>query len=207
MNQFLPAIDAIRVQAGFLTLEETLRLGEQGNVILDPFSVLISRGISLGGGNTFYPQTTLETRQSATIHCGSGNTFYSGTLLLATTGQICIGNDNLFGPGGLSMKLTDGNGDLQIGSRGRYQNGAQLLGGNTLGDGCQVLGAIAVLNCQLESGGNYHHAEPDERGAVLKGMGTARHLRLRQGQVINGLGDFSAAPIESQSKYHPKVGR
>ncbi|MEU8925482.1 hypothetical protein AB0D10_31885 [Kitasatospora sp. NPDC048545] len=39
---------------------------------------------------------------------------------------------------------------------------------------------------------------------MLKGTGLARGIRLAAGDVMNGLGDLAAAPVERQLAYHPR---
>ena len=63
---------------------------------------------------------------------------------------------------------------------------------------------MSVRDVVLSGGGDFTHPDPDGRGAVLKGSGTARGLRLDRGDVINGIGDFAAFPVERQVKYHPR---
>jgi len=50
----------------------------------------------------------------------------------------------------------------------------------------------------------YRDTDPDRRAAVLKGFGLARGITLEAGQVVNGAGNFSKAPVEWQRTYHPK---
>jgi hypothetical protein len=84
-------------------------------------------------------------------------------------------------------------------------SGANILGACVLESGTQVLGPITVENCTLMTGGSFKEADPDRRGGVLKGFGTARNLTVRQGEVINGQGTFDASAVERQIAYHPKV--
>ncbi|MFF2659853.1 hypothetical protein ACFVUH_21130 [Kitasatospora sp. NPDC058032] len=46
--------------------------------------------------------------------------------------------------------------------------------------------------------------DPDLRGAVPKGAGLARGIRLEAGDVVNGLGGFATATIERRLAYHPR---
>jgi hypothetical protein len=179
----IATLDRIRTARGFLTVAETLALTDSGNVVLDPFSLLVSRGVRIGGGNVFYPGVTLI--------CDAG-------------GTIVVGSDNQFGEGGFTARA-EGGATIEIGDRGRYMLGASVTGPAQLGSGSQILGAIALQDCVLGAGGTFRDPDPDARGAVLKGVGRARSLRLARGQVIQGNGAFDAADIKPQSFFHPKV--
>lgn len=192
-------INQYRRDLGFLTIEEML---ESSNIFFDPFSILISRNVRLGKRNTFYPSTVLQTTGQGSITLEDNNTF-TPTCFFYTSGTVVIGSNNLLGDGGLTARVSVGE-TLAIGSNGRYINGAALTGNNTLGDGSQIIGPIRVQNCVLESGGDFTHPEPDERGAVLKGYGLARDIYLKCGQVIDGRGAFDIADIKPQSFFHPK---
>ena len=48
--------------------------------------------------------------------------------------------------------------------------------------------------------------DPDRRGAVLKGLGQARHLTLARGRVIQAFGIFDLADSRPQSFFHPPSG-
>ena len=69
-RDLVESINAARRAAGFLTLEEMLALSENNNNFLDPFSILISKGVRLGHGNTFYPGCTIKAEKSAEITIG-----------------------------------------------------------------------------------------------------------------------------------------
>jgi hypothetical protein len=56
----------------------------------------------------------------------------------------------------------------------------------------------------LGAGESYLHPDPDLRGAVLKGAGLARGLRVGRGEVISRRENFEQADIERQVAYHPK---
>jgi hypothetical protein len=188
-----------RIALGFLTLEELL---ETNNIIHDPFSTLISRNVMLGQENIFYPNTVLQTQGQGSISLADNNTF-TPNCFFYTSGKIRIGSHNLFGDGGVTARVSVDE-ILEIGNHGRYINGPAFTGNNTLGDGSQVIGPIRAQQCVLESGGDFTHPEPNERGAVLKGFGLARGLHLRCGQVIDGLGTFDTNNVKSQSFFHPK---
>ena len=198
-------LDRVRAGRGFLTLAETFALAETGNAVLDPFSLLIGRDVRIGRDNVFYPNVTIAREGAGTIAIGDGNTFHSGSALFAAGGRIVIGARNQFGEGGFVAKADRPGTAIEIGDHGRYLGGAAVHGAARLGSGSQILGAIAVQDCTLAAGGCYEEPNPDARGAVLKGVGRARHLTLATGQVIQGSGVFDTRDIRPQSFYHPPV--
>jgi acetyltransferase-like isoleucine patch superfamily enzyme len=110
MKDFLPEallakIDAQRTSRGFMSVTELLeKLSSEKNVVLDPFSVLVSRDVKIGNGNILYPNVIIETQNEGTISVGNNNVFFPGALLLANHGRIIIGDGNEFGDGGVSIK-------------------------------------------------------------------------------------------------------
>lgn len=198
-------IDRQRSHRGFLTHAELIETIGADNVILDASSVLISRNIKVGRDNILYTNVVIEQREEGTISIGNGNIFYPGTYILSSAGQIYIGNENEFGPAGVTIKANMPDALIEIGDQGRYRDGANIMGKTSLGSGSQVLGSIAVQNSLLAGGGTYAEADPDKRAAVLKGFGLAREIILEVGEVISGKGDFSEVPIERQAFYHPKT--
>lgn len=202
VDNLIALIDAQREQQGFLSIRELLEL--PGNRVLDPFSVLVSRDVSLGKNNIFYPNVILETQHGGKISIGRENIFYPGTLLLADSGNITIGNQNRFGDGGVRIKTTQPTETVTIRHQGRYLNGAQIIGNCRLGSGSQILGPITVENCTLMDGGSSAEPDPDRRAGVLKGFGRAQNITVHQGEVINGQGAFDPSQIERQVVYHPK---
>jgi len=200
------AIDEARRALGFLGIEAVLALADRGNVILDPFSTLIAGNARIGAGNVFYPGVTIQCSASGGVIVGDGNTFHSGTRLAAEAGTVTIGNGNLFGEcGGFTAKADRTGARIVIGDCGRYQGGASVFGETSLGSGSQLLGAIAVDNCHLAAGDSYRDPDPDARGALLKGQGIARDLRLDRGQVISTRGVFAMKDVRPQSFFHPKA--
>lgn len=192
-------INQQRFTLGFLKVDEMLG---SDNIFLDPFSILISRSVVLGKGNTFYPSTVLQTLEQGLITLGDDNIF-TPNVFFYVSGTVTIGSQNLFGDGGLTARVSAGE-TLSVGNNGRYINGVALTGNNTLGDGSQIIGSIRVQHCALTGGGDFNHAEPDERGAVLKGYGLARGIILQRGQVIDGRGTFDIANVKKQSFFHSK---
>ncbi|HMK78387.1 MAG TPA: AraC family transcriptional regulator [Xanthobacteraceae bacterium] len=195
-------LDRIRSAAGYLTIAETLALADNGNVVLDPFSLLIGRGIHIGKNNVFFPNVSLSCEHAGSVTIGDGNTFFPGVSLLATHGPIVIGNGNQFGEGGFTAKANRSGAFIEIGDRGRYLGGAAVYGATELGSGSQILGAISADNCTLGPGAPHTDPNPDERGAVMKGAGTARDLTVARGMTLAGNGTFSAADAKPQSFYH-----
>jgi hypothetical protein len=142
----------------------------------------------------------LQTVEQGSISIGNNNTF-TPNCFFYTSGKIIIGSHNLFSDGGMTTRV---NVDevLTFRNNGRYINGPAFTGNNSLGDGSQVIGPIRVQSCVLDSGGDFTHTEPDERGAVLKGYGLARGLHLQRGQVIDGHGTFEMKNAKMQSFFH-----
>jgi hypothetical protein len=195
-------LDGVRAEHGYLTLAETFVLIDSGNAVLDPFSLLIGRAVAVGRRNTFYPNVTIACDTAGAIAIGDDNAFHSGTSLFAVGGWIAIGARNQFGEGGFIARADRAGAMIEIGDEGRYLGGAAVYAAAYLGSGSQILGAVAVQDCTLGAGGSHEHSDPDSRGAVLKGVGRARHLSLATGQVIQGNGVFDAKDAKPQSFYH-----
>jgi hypothetical protein len=201
----LRAADDAREQHGFLTFFGMMELCKRGNIIFDPFSVLISSRAAVGSGNTFYPSVLIECNAPGELAIGGGNVFFSGCRLLADPGTIRIGNANQFGEGGCFVKANRTGGKIDIGDNGRYVAGAWLLGMSRLGSGSQVIGQIHVEDCELGGGESHACADPDRRGAVLKGSGDARGLSVRTGYVIRSdNGRFEQRDEKAQASFHPR---
>jgi len=209
MNTDLEAIfhvmDVQRHAKGFLSISETMALSEKGNVLLDPFSILISKAVTIGSGNLFYPGVVIEAQSGCKLEIGDENTFYSQSNFLAGPGRLTIGNRNQFGEGGVSIKSNGNDTNIVIGNHGRFVNGVQVFGNTILGDGSQLIGGqLTIQDCQLEGGESYSFNDPDYRGAVIKGFGVARNLVIGKGKVLNGQGAFNQQNVQDQSFYHPK---
>ena len=71
-------LNQIRIKNGFLTIEETFELSENGNTVFDPFSVLISKNALIGTGNIFYPSVVFSCAAEKSLSIGSGNIFMTG---------------------------------------------------------------------------------------------------------------------------------
>jgi hypothetical protein len=194
------AAQAARVAAGFRSSDELAALARTSR-ILDPASILISRTVEIGPGNVVYPGVVIEAGPDAHVVIGEGNIFWPGTTILARSGRIAVGAGNEFGPGGATLILETG--EISIGDGGRYREGAAILSGCRLGSGTQVLGPIQAQDCILDAGGSYRDPAVDLRGAVLKGAGRARGLRVGRGEVILGEGRFDPKDLKSQSFFHP----
>lgn len=203
MNFIIEKTDAARAACGYLTLSAMMDVLE-GNHVLDPFSTLLSEGVTLGRNNVLYPGVTLKAAGGARIDLGDGNILHAATLFEASEGRILVGNDNQFGEGGFTAKANRPGADIRIGDHGRYLNNPSVFGTCRLGDGTQLLGAIVVDSCSLEDGGSYLDADPDLRGGLLKGSGVARNLTVPRGMVIAGNGTFRAEDLLPQTHFHPK---
>lgn len=200
----LSLIDVQRKKNGFFSVTELLEIEENGNSILDCFSTLISSSVKIGKNNKFYPGVIIENNNDGNVTIGNGNVFYPNSLLLAEQGVIRIGDNNQFGDGGISIKANTKTSKIIIGDCGRYINGVQILGNSYLGSGSQVIGNITVQDCHLAEGKSFIYPDAAARGAVLKGYGIAKKLRVETGMVINGQGTFKQEEIQCQSYYHPK---
>ncbi len=197
-------IDEIRRLRGLMTIGDIQDLVQRGNVIFDPFSVLISATAKIGTGNIIFPCVSLFCSDQGELSIGDNNTFFSNSLIEAVSGPIVIGSINQFGEGGFTAKTNRPGASIVVGDNGRYLNGAAVFGETILGTGSQVLGAITVDSCHLEAGQSYKDADPDLRAGLLKGSGVARDLTVPTGQVILGNGLFSLNDIKSQAFFHPK---
>lgn len=202
MNEY---VQNVRGAHGFLSPEELVETIGAHNAVLDPYSVLISAKVAVGVGNTFYPNVVIRADSNAEVAIGSNNIFYPSTFIYGSVGKIIIGSENEIGLGGCTVRANMPDAAITIGDGGRYSGGADIMGVTSLGSGSQLLGAITVQGCDLAPGGTFREPDPDERAAVLKGMGLARGIALQKGQVINGLGDFTDREIEWQRDYHPKA--
>jgi acetyltransferase-like isoleucine patch superfamily enzyme len=196
--------DEQRSARGLRTVGEILELAEAGTVVLDPYSVLVGSRVRLGEGNLLYPGVVIECDQDSQCTLGSGNTLLPGTFITASGGaEVSIGSNNRIGEGGARITANQPGKNVTIGDNTRLSSGPLILGPTELGDGCAVLGQITAQQIELSGGADGSHPDPDHRGAVLKGFGTARKLTLKVGEVVNGSGDFADAPIERQRAYHP----
>ena len=105
-QNFLKDVDEQRNELGFLTVMETIALSERGNVVLDPFSVLISKNTYIGENNTFYPNVVIRSDRDGAIKIDDQNVFFPATYMEASEGIVEIGSLNQFGEGGLTVKET-----------------------------------------------------------------------------------------------------
>jgi UDP-3-O-[3-hydroxymyristoyl] glucosamine N-acyltransferase len=205
VNWYDVRLDAAREGAGFLGIAEVVALADRGVTIFDPLSTLVSRRAQIGAGCVLYPMVIIECDEASACFLGTGNTLLPGTRIVAVGGgRISVGAGSVIGEGGAQVKANRPDASIEIGDRTRLVGGAEVMGVTTIGNGCQVIGAIMAQSVRLEGGQDWAHSDPDERGAVLKGHGLARALHLSRGEVVNGTGDFSQAPVERQAAYHPK---
>jgi hypothetical protein len=202
LNETLQLLDAQRARLGFQTITDVVTLAADGVTILDPHSTLISVGVSIGAGTVIYPNVVIEARDDGTITIGGDNRFYPGTIIVVSAGRLAIGAGNTFGPGGVTIEVSDPGATLTIGDGGRYSRGAHLSGANQLESGSQVLGPIEVRDSYLAAGGDHREPDPDLRGGVLKGVGLARQVRVGRGEVISTRTTFQQGAIERQAAHH-----
>ncbi len=196
-------LDAMRAKAGFLATDQLLeRFGD--NLLLDPFSTLISDGVSLGTGTVLHPGIRIYARSGAQVILGSGHPLFSGTVIEAVDGNITAGDHNEIGDGGFSARANRSRAESTIGSHSRYQGGVSVLGCSALGEGTQLLGQIAAMDCSLEAGEDYRCPDPDLRGGVLKGFRIASSIHVPCGWVIAGRGEFREEMMVLQTTFHPK---
>jgi carbonic anhydrase/acetyltransferase-like protein (isoleucine patch superfamily) len=195
----------VRSARGLLTPDQLAERAEQlGFVVLDPYSVLLSRYAEVGTGTVLYPGAVVECDARSTCVLGRDNTLHNTTRIAASdSGSVRVGDGGLFGEGGTQIRAAGAGTALVVGDGVRLMNGAEVTGTSRLGDGTQILGPIQARTVDLASGMPHTHPDPDQRGAVLKGLGRAQGICLARGEVVNGLGDFAKAPVERQRAYHP----
>ncbi len=197
--------DQDRQALGFLTAAETDALSRGGVRILDPYSTLVARGVTLGAGTVIYPTVVIDADRTAAVTVGPASVLYPGCVIQARGGgQIAAGRGCELGPGGVILRA-DGAGDsIVLADEVRLSGGCELSGNCELGLGAQILGAISARSVRLGAGkGGHRWPVADERGAVLKGSGVADAVTLEQGQVKSCRPSFDTAPLENQSDYHP----
>lgn len=201
----LTHINDVRRAQGLMTIEEIQRIADLGNVIFDPFSLLISARVKIGRGNIFFPCVYLFCSHDGELAIGDDNKFHTNTFFEASFGPIIVGSSNQFGEGGFTAKTNRPRSKVVIEDDGRYLNGASVYGASFLGSGSQILGQVTAESCHLHAGASYRDGDPDLRAGLLKGVGTARNLMVPKGHVIVGTGAFDASNVERQSVYHPKL--
>jgi hypothetical protein len=199
INQF----DYMRTKAGFLTISEVIERFGKMNILLDPFSILITENVQLGEGNILYPGIRIFCANGYRMILGDKNTLFSGTVFEASAGDIAVGNSNEIGERGFSAYANRAGAEITIGSNGRYQGNASVFGKTSLGSGTQILGQITVNNCILEAGRDYKSVNPELRGGLLKGYGSAQNIKIPQGKVISGSGEIRVDMLVSQAMFHP----
>lgn len=201
MKNIFKKMNEFRKKNGFYTIDELCELTE--NYFVDYFSVIISRNVSLGSKNSFYPGTAIICDSTSKITIGNSNTFMNSMYIEAkNNANIKIGNNNIFDHGPVSIKCNIINGKILIEDNCRLDGKINIFGNCVFENGSQVLGTINVYNCKLRGGGSYLEPDPEKRAGLLKGIGTARNIIVNCGQVLNGFGDFREDLIESQLNYH-----
>lgn len=198
----------MRVARGFLTIGQSVQLGCRIGALFDPFSTLISRHAEIGPDTIVYPGVTVECDADSVCVLGAGNILFPGLRITATAGgSVLIGGGNQLGEGGARISAHGTGTTVRIGDRARIDGGAHVTAGSVVGTGAQVLGPISARDVRLADGEDWTYPDPDMRGAVLKGHGTARGTMLAAGEVVNGNGEFVKAPTERQRQYHPNAPR
>ncbi|WP_105383530.1 hypothetical protein [Neorhizobium alkalisoli] len=206
MFEYLSLINEMRVGQGFLSVEETVLLSQQGITIMDPFSTLVSKRAQLSESLLIWPNVTISVGPRGSLTIGSQTVLHSGLRIEANEGSIEIGCRAELGHAGGFTILASGNADLvTIGDEVRLNGGGSVAVKAEIGHGAQVLGPISVQHCKLGAGGSHREPDPDKRGGVLKGCGVARHLEIPAGMVIQAFGDFAQAPLRPQTFFHPKL--
>ncbi|MEE2524600.1 hypothetical protein V1639_13910 [Pseudarthrobacter sp. J75] len=134
----ISSIDKTRLEAGYLSVTELLEMAHQ-NTFLDPFSILISRNVILGEGNTFHPNVLVSCRQGQCF-IGSGNTFHAGTTVMVDAGgMVLMGSNCTLGPGGVLLLADQRNSRLVVEDAVRVLGGVSLSGSNVLQHGSEIL--------------------------------------------------------------------
>ncbi|MFD0272296.1 hypothetical protein ACFVHB_00110 [Kitasatospora sp. NPDC127111] len=184
-----------------------MELADQGVVVLDPCSVIVSRRVRLHPGNVLYPGVIIECDEHSGCLVRQGNVLHGGTRIAATGGgTIAIGERSVIGEGGAQIKAA-GTDTVEVGDETRLADGAEVTGSSRLGSGAQVLGPVSARSVTLAAGRPHTYPDPDARGGVLKGFGRAQGIRVGVGEVVNGCGDFRDTPVERQRTYHPDAPR
>ncbi len=196
--------DRQRQALGLMTIDAIRSLIDQGVTVLDPWSTVISSGVCIGVGTVLYPGVVLQKDPASTLELGEGNRLFAGSVLLALGGgHISVGEGCELGPGTVTIKANRPDVSIVVSDGVRLLNGCELVGTCFLGRGAQVLGTVSAQSVYLEGGlGGHDWPNPDERGAVIKGMGLARGVRLQRGEVVNVQGPGMPLQIERQSAYH-----
>jgi hypothetical protein len=196
--------DTARRHLGFLSLGETAALTQQGVLLPDLGSVLVSADVQLGENVVLWPNVILQALAGGRISIGAGTSLFPGTRIVASDGSVAVGAQAEIGEeSGFTIKAGAGE-TTEIGAGARLLGGGSLMLSNRIGRGAQILGPIRCQNCRLGDGGSYRDPEPDERGGVLKGSGIARNLEVPQGHAIQAFGLFADAVMRRQSYFHPK---
>lgn len=192
---------------GLLTVDGIVATIARDNIVLDPGSLIVSRGVVIGTGNLFHAAVCLLAISPGELRIGDGNVFETGTKVEARDGGIVIGDRNQLGEGVVTIKASRAGARIVVEDDTRLVGVIGVYGATRLGGGSQILGTITAVDCVLEPGGSHAEPDPDGRGGLLKGHGTARGLVVPQGGVIVGNGNFDAADLVTQSTFHPKATR
>lgn len=206
MTDITAGLNAMRREKGFLTIDETFLLCEQGVTVMDPFSTFISREVRIASGAVIWPNSRIAVGTSGSIDIGVGTVLHSGIHIEADAGTIRIGSGCDIGQeGGFAIFASAGSDAVVIGNEVRLNGNGSIAIRAEVGNGAQIIGPIRVQNCRLGAGGSFREPDPDKRGGVLKGCGVARGLDVPAGMVIQAFGIFAEAPLRPQSFFHPKA--
>jgi carbonic anhydrase/acetyltransferase-like protein (isoleucine patch superfamily) len=129
------ASDAARTRLGYLTVEETARLGEAGVAVLDPFSTLISPGVTIEPGVTLYPNVILRAAAGGQIAVGGGAELWPGVTMVAAGGRIAIGPHAEIGYEGGFALTAAAERTVAIGERARLTGGGAIQESGAIGMG------------------------------------------------------------------------
>lgn len=196
--------DEPRDALGYMSVDATRALADQGVWVLDPNSTLIGRSVLVGSGTLIYPGVVISCDPVSAINLGERCVLYPGSLLEAGEGgRIVIGDEVELGPGGVTIRAI-GSDATVLEDLVRLSGNCELTGACVLGRGAQMLGSVSARSVRLAGGlGGYRWPDPDERGAVLKGAGIADGITLGRGEVRSCRASFNDATTERQSSYHP----
>lgn len=205
---YLNRMNDYRSKVGYYTIEELCDSICPENIVFDVTSVLISKNVRLGTGNILYPGVILETDESSGVTVGNHNIFRNNTRISAQNGgQVSIGDANEFGDGPVCVVCNRKDAVIRFAGHGRYDGRINIYGNCDFGTGSQLLGTINVYNCTLMEGGDFTEADPEKRAGLLKGVGTAKGLKVERGMVINGFGTFTSESAEPQLNYHKPAAK
>jgi len=201
----LDYLNKYREENGYYSIEELCDVIGLSNIVVDPYSLLISKNVIIGAGNLFSCGVTISSDTSSRIIIGNKNSFANNTHIEAANNtEIRIDNNVVFNDGCICVKCNIKGGKMKFGNNGRFDGRINIFGNCDFGVGSQIIGTINVYGCTLQGGGDFTEPDPDKRAGLIKGIGTARNITVETGNVLNGFGDFDPSKTEPQSVYHKK---